>query len=156
MTNPTLPTISQTCWELAAEMESEVHTHTNIYWLKATFLRILASWYRNFVKFFTCTSIQNILSTTWFYFSRVQTVKRTWMSWSAKHSKPRELYVGDVCRAARGGAAAGVGGPGGGLPAAAAPGHSRGLPQTEENIPGQCSYVIIGAQRHQCMHAWEV
>ena len=49
-----------------------------------------------------------------------------------------------------------MGGPGGGLPAAAAPGHSRGLPQTEENIPGQCSYVIIGAQRHQCMHAWEV
>ena len=47
-------------------------------------------------------------------------------------------------------------GPGGGLPAAAAPGHSRGLPQTEENIPGQCSYVIMGAQRHQCMHAWEV
>ena len=55
------------------------------------------------------------------------------MSCSLKH----KLHVGDVCRVARGGAAAGVGGRGGGLPAAADHSHSRGLPQTEENIPGQ-------------------
>ena len=55
------------------------------------------------------------------------------MSCSLKH----KLHVGDVCRAARAGAAPGVGGRGGGLPAAADHSHSRGLPQTEENIPGQ-------------------
>ena len=62
--------------------------------------------------------------------------------------------VGDVFRAARGGAAAGVGGRGGGLPAAADHSHSRGLPQTEENIPGQWS-CNIGAQRHKCMEGLE-
>ena len=42
-----------------------------------------------------------------------------------------------------------MGGRGGGLPAAADHSHSRGLPQTEENIPGQWS-CNIGALRHQC------
>ena len=155
MTNPTLATILLTSWELPAVMESEVHN--NIYWQQATYIFKTQeiSWYWSFIELFTCTSIQTILSATWFYFSRVQTMKGTWMSWSPKHSKPRELHVGDVCRAARGGAAAGVGGRGGGLPAAADHSHSRGLPQTEENIPGQWSHVIIGAQRHQCMEGLE-
>ena len=159
MTNPTWPTISQTCWELAAVMESEVHN--NIYQQQATFLR---HWkHLGFLVLKFCKVSCLLVLAFKISFPPHDSIFQEYNQWKEPKChdprstvKPRELHVGDVCRAARGGAAAGVGGPGGGLPAAAAPGHSRGLPQTEENIPGQCSYVIIGAQRHQCMHAWEV